>query len=181
MHGIIFAELQKYVGARYGAGTWTSLLEQAGLGKWKMYVPIQEYPDREAVALVTAAATLTGKPAPSILEDFGEFIVPDLLAMYGSLVRPGWKTLDLVENTEQVIHSVVRIRNPGARPPELRAARPSEREVVVTYASARKMCGVAKGIIKGIAGHYNERVFVGETSCMLRGQPSCTISVKLVG
>ena len=179
MHGIIYRELQKYVDTKFGGDTWATLLKKADLGG-KMYTSLQHYPDAEAVALVTTASHMTGLPAAAILEDFGEFIAPDLLSMYKAAVKPEWKTLDLIENTEQTIHKIVRINNPGATPPVLQVTRTSPTEVVLTYTSARKMCAVAKGIAKGVAKHYNERVAITETACMLKGSPSCKLSIKLL-
>ena len=178
MHGLIFAELKKYVEDRHGKETWRALLKEAGLGA-KIYMPIAEYPDVEAVAIVGAASRATGTPAGEILEDFGEFIAPDLMQMYRSHLDPQWRTLEFLENTEETIHKVVRRQNPGARPPEIRAVRTGPREVVVHYASERRMCGVAKGIIRAAARHFGDRVTVSEPRCMLRGHPSCEIAVRL--
>lgn len=178
MHGIIFSELRKYVDNRLGKDAWDKLMAEAGMSKSKMYLAIEEYPDQDAVALVTAASKITGKSAQAILEDFGEFIAPDLIRMYANLIDSSWNTLDLIEHTERTMHTVVRIKNKGAKPPELQVSRASKNEVVITYSSPRKMCAVAKGIAKGIAKHYNERVAVTESSCMLQGRGSCKISVK---
>ncbi len=178
MHGLIFVELKKYVEARLGAASWPTLLVKAGLGS-RLYMPIQAYPDQEALALVSTASTLTGQPADAILQDFGEFIVPDLMRMYGSLLRKQWNTLDILEHTEETIHRVVRSQNPGADPPRLRCARVGPEEVVITYASSRRMCGVAKGITRGIAKRLAETVVISESVCMLRGGPTCEISVRL--
>jgi predicted hydrocarbon binding protein len=178
MHGIIFSELKKYVDTKLGADAWTGLLQAAGL-RTKIYMPIQAYPDQEAVALVSAAAKMTGQPVDGVLQSFGEFIAPDLLRMYGALLKKGWKTLDILENTEETIHRVVRSQNPGADPPQLQCARQSATALVVTYTSDRRMCGVAKGIIRGIAAHLGEKVVVSESTCMLQGGTKCEISVRL--
>ncbi len=180
MHGVIFAELKKYVDTKLGGGKWSTLLKESGVGQQKVYMAVQEYPDQEAAALVSAASKMTGKSAPAILEDFGAFIVPDLVHMYWALIKPEWKTLDLIEHTEETIHRVVRIKNPGARPPELKCSRPGPNEVMITYSSARRMCAIARGIVRGVAEHYNEQVVINETNCMLKGNQSCKISVKLV-
>jgi len=177
MHGIIFAELRKYVNDRLGGQAWASLLGEAGMAD-RIFMPVEEYPDRDAVTLVTTAARLTGRPAAAILEDFGRFIAPDLLRMYSSLLDRQWRTLDVIEHTEETIHRVVRTRNPGARPPELRCERPGPAEVVVHYSSPRKMCAVAKGIARGLADHFKEEVTIEETSCMHAGAPECRIVVR---
>ncbi|PYQ42091.1 MAG: hypothetical protein DMF77_14115 [Acidobacteria bacterium] len=177
MHGIIFSELKKYVDDRLGGAAWGALLEKAGM-PGRIFMSMQEYPDADAAKLVSTASAITGQPAQAILEDFGEFIAPDLLKMYASLIPKKWLTLDVIEHTEETIHTVVRRRNPGARPPELRCQRLGPDEVVIVYSSPRKMCGVAKGIARGMARHFNETVAIGESSCMLAGAKECRISVQ---
>lgn len=177
MHGIIFAELKKFVGTRLGDGAWDNLMRESGLGA-KVYLAAASYPDTDAVALVTTASRITGLPAMALLEDFGEFIVPDLVQMYGALLDPTWRTLDTIEKTENTIHSVVRMRNKGAEPPQLKVTRTGPDEVVLEYSSARKMCGVAKGISRGLAKHFGERIVIDEKSCMHQGAPRCDISIR---
>jgi predicted hydrocarbon binding protein len=177
VHGVILSELQKYVDARHGSAAWPSLLRDAGLGT-KLFSPFQTYPDAEVMAIVAAASRVTGKPVGIILEDFGEFMAPDLLALYRALIKPEWRTLDLLEHTEVTIHRVVRARSPEAKPPELKVARIRENEVVINYASPRKLCAVAKGIVRGIARHFGERISLIDIACMQRGAPQCTVSVR---
>lgn len=179
MHGIIFAELQKYIDARLGKNGWTRVLKEAGL-EAKLYLPVQEYSDEEAVALAATGARMAGLGIQDVLEDFGEFIVPDLVKMYAAVIRPEWKTLDLVQHTEETIHRVVRIKNKGAKPPEIRCLRKNGDEVVITYTSARKMCALARGIARGVAKHYREKIHVSEARCMLKGHEACEISLKKV-
>jgi predicted hydrocarbon binding protein len=176
MHGIVFSELQKYVGRTLGEPAWKSLLDESGL-EGRVYLPISEYPDAEIAALVRTASHLTGKAADEILRDFGEFITPDLLNMYRSLIRPEWKTLDLLEHIEGTIHAIVRVKNPGAHPPRLRVSRMPGSRVAIKYSSDRKMCALAVGIITGLGKHYGEKISIQQTRCMLKGDPACEIEV----
>lgn len=179
MHGIIFSELKKYVETKFSAQTWQTLLSEAGLGS-KLYMAIQSYPDADAVALVTTASRMTGQPAPAILQDFGDFIAADLVNMYRSLVRPEWKTLELLENVEKTIHTVVRTRHQGAVPAQIRCERLGPNLATVTYMSPRKMCPVAKGIVLGLGRYFNQKLSVNETSCMHRGALACTMTVQVL-
>ena len=176
MHGLIFAQLQKYADTKVGPGTWQTLLKESGY-EHKLYLPIQEYPDEELVTLVGTASRLTGIPIPTLLEDFGAFVVPSLVQMYGAHIKPEWKTLDLIENTEEAIHTAVRRRNPEASPPQLVAIRKGPDEVLVKYTSQRKMCAVAKGIAQGVANHYGEPIQITESQCMNNGGLSCDIHI----
>jgi hypothetical protein len=60
----------------------------------------------------------------------------------------------------------------------LRVSRRTADEVLVIYASQRRMCGVAKGIARGLGDHYGERIEIAEESCMLTGASSCSIAVR---
>lgn len=179
MHGTIFFELKKYVETKLGPDTWNRLLRETDLGV-RTYEVMADYPDSEVVKLTAAASRITGVPVLAILEDFGEFLAPDLLRMYAGLIDPKWKTLDVIEQTENQIHRVVRLHNRDAHPPELKCVRHSADEVVIHYGSSRKMCSVAKGIVRGLARHYDERIEISESTCMLKGDPSCTILIRLV-
>ena len=179
MHGIIFAELKKYVTTKLGAEAWTNLLNESGIGP-KIYLAFQTYPDQEAIAIVSTASKVTGGSIAAILEDFGVFITPDLMSMYKHLIKPAWRTLDLIEHTEETIHHLVRTRERGAQPPALKCSRGDTDEVIITYSSPRKMCALAVGIAKGVAKHYDEQIIVNQTSCMLEGSSSCKISIKLI-
>ena len=177
MHGIIHSELKRFVVARHGAGVWNELLKQAGLER-AAYLASEQYPDDEASRIVATASRMTNLPAVAILEDFGEYIAPHLLEIYEPLIDPSWRTLDVIERTEGTIHSVVRLKDPAAHPPELKVRRIGPDEVELTYDSPRKMCSVAKGIGKGLGKHFGETIRITESSCMLQGAPSCVISFK---
>jgi predicted hydrocarbon binding protein len=178
VHGFIFSEIREFVSSALGPAAWGTLLKKAGLGS-RNYERFLEYPDAEAVALVTTASEVTGQPPAAILESFGRFLGPHLLKVYRPLIDPGWKTLDFLENTEQTIHEVVRARNRQAKPPALRWERTSPEEAVLTYRSPRKMCPLAKGITMGVAEAYGEAVDIDETTCMHRGDAACTMRVRV--
>jgi hypothetical protein len=179
VHGIIFTSLKKYATTKLGADAWTNLLREAGLAG-KVYLPTGSYDDKEISALVSTASKVTGTPAQALLEDFGEFLVPDLVSIYRSMFRPEWRTLDLIESVETTIHRTVRLRDKTATPPILVVSRPGRNEVRVVHSSPRRMCGVAKGIARGVAKHYGERISLTETSCMLRNDSACRLTITTV-
>ena len=120
MHGVIFFLLQRFTDNAFGSDGWTSLFEEAGL-PLKTYSPATSHPDDELYRLIGAAAEIANRPATEIIESFGEYIAPELLALHPDHVDKQWKTLDLLVNTETVLHRVVRRTDPEADPPVLRA------------------------------------------------------------
>jgi hypothetical protein len=179
MHGIIHLELQKFVTERYGEQAWQTLAKKAEL-RDEIFTPLRAYPDELMFRLVRAAVDLTRTPAEQILEAFGEHLVGGYLALYGNLLKPDWRTIDVIEHTEETIHRVVRMRQPGAEPPLLKAQRTARDEVVLFYDSPRRLCAVARGIGRGIANHFEETVAIDDRKCVHRGDPGCVISYKLL-
>ena len=161
MHGIVHAELKRFIETKHGRDAWSKIAQQTGLGN-KIYMPTGTYPDQEVLAIVKAASELTRTPAAAILEDFGEFIVPTLMNMYKTLIKPEWGTMELLLNTEETIHRVVRIKNPGAQPPLLKFEKTGPNTLKFHYDSARQMSAVAKGIMKGVAAHYRNTLSIQE-------------------
>jgi hypothetical protein len=176
---LIHTGFQKFVEATYGAEVWRTLLERTGL-EGEIFTPLGTYPDEHLLALVREAETSSGQPATMLLEAFGEFMVPSYLALYGTLIKPEWRTLEVIEHTEETVHRVVRLRQPGAEPPRLRTKRTAPHEVVLTYDSPRKLCAVARGIARGVAKQFSERLHMDDQKCMLRGDPACVIAFRRV-
>ena len=76
--------------------------------------------------------------------------------MYQKLIRPEWRTLDMIEHTEQTMHAQVRREHHQNAPPVLEVTRLNANEVLINYVSARRMGGLAVGIVRGVAAYYDE-------------------------
>ncbi len=179
MHGFIFSEVQSYVTAKYGKVAWFTILEKAGLGA-KEFVNYLDYSDEELLGIVGAAAQITELPAAAIVEDFGVFLGADLMKIYRPLIDPSWRTLDFLLHTEETIHKVVRARNTQAKPPALAFSPLGGDAVLLTYRSPRKMCSLAKGIARGVAGYYGEEIEITDESCVLEGAEECRVRFAVV-
>jgi predicted hydrocarbon binding protein len=179
MHGTMFLHLRTFVEEHHGDAAWRSILDRAGLGP-RVYLPIKSYPDEELAAIVTTAANALNAPLPRLLEDFGRHVAPHLMAMYRHLLRPEWRTLEVLLHVEETAHRAVRIEKPGAAPPYLEARRTGERRVEIHYTSARRLCPVAKGIIRGLSSHFAEEISISEPACMHRGADRCRIVVETI-
>jgi len=179
VHGVIFIEFKKFVDQNSGGDSWGTMLAESGLAG-KLYTPLQEYPDNEIAMLIATAAGITGKEFESLLTEFGEFMVPDLLALYRRQIDPSWSVMDLLSRVEGTIHNVVRLRNPGASPPQLLINRAGANRVIIYYTSPRKLCALGIGLVAGIGKAYKASLKVEETTCMLRGDDKCTIEITQI-
>lgn len=176
MHGLIFFYLHKFA-ERVSAGSRGGTASSSSIGGQK-HLPSGVYPDADATAMLGDLAAAAGRPLPELVTDFGEFLAPHLVKVAGAFVDPDWKTLDVVEHTEALIHRMVRSTNPGAAPPVLEVFRSAPDEIQVVYSSRRRLCALATGIIRGLATHFQERIAIEEPSCMLRGDPFCSFVVQ---
>ena len=155
MHGTILTLLKRYVQTQYDHSTWVKLMELSGLEHVE-FDHKTVYPDEHIYALVGHAAEMTGIPAGELHEKFGEYLVPDLMYMYQKLLKPEWKTLDMIENTELTMHKQVRQEHSENSPPVLDVTRLSPNELYIDYVSPRRMGGLAVGIVRGLATYYDE-------------------------
>ena len=173
MHGLILVQLQKFAQQTLGPEEWRRALSKSGLDRTTFSAGLV-YEDQQALELIVLAAETLNVPVDEVVEMFGRFISTELLRLYHRVIKPQWRTLDIIENTETFIHSAVRVGNPGAVPPVLDAIRVSENELQLLYSSDRKLCKLAIGIIKGLADHFQEVIEIHKDSCMLQGDPFCT-------
>ena len=180
VYGIIFFFLQKFADvAATGSTSWKGVRASTATSAAK-FLPSGVYPDADAVAILTTIAETTGRSLPTILEEFGRFLAPHLVKVAGPVVDPAWRTLDLIEHTEAIIHTMIRTTTPGAAPPVLETVRQSPYELHLVYSSARRLCPLAVGLMRGIAAHYRETIRIEEPSCLLRGDPFCSFVVEHV-
>lgn len=176
MYGVLLAELEKFVGARYGKATWAALLDEAGLEP-ETFVPENRYPDAHLSAILRAVPAALPPPIAGLAEDFGAFVAPELLRRYAHLILPSWRTLEILNHAEAIYGGFADAIF-GTAAPVLRGERTGKSEVTLTYASHRRLCALAKGLARGMAGHFGESVEVREPACMLQGADACSIVVR---
>lgn len=177
MQGIILASLKKFVEGELSREGWLKVRADAGVSDL-LYVALGQYPDQDAQKLMAAAAKEAGQAPLDFQEAFGIFLASELARMYAARFEPGWKTLDVVEHTPATIEKILRAKNPLARAPDFVVSRITPDEIQMTYTSRRRMCGMARGIIRGMAIHFGERVVVTEGTCMHKGGAACRITAR---
>lgn len=159
MHGSIFVLLKRFVETSHDHSTWVKLLEETGV-EHTSYKMQEMYPTHEIFAIITALAELTGQTTFDVMEQFGEFMVPDLMLVYSKYIQPEWRTYEMLLYTEEAMHGAVRKEDSRANPPKLLVTKKGERQLIIDYYSKRRMAGVATGIIKGIANYFDESEMV---------------------
>lgn len=171
MKGVIFNLLQDVVGRQFGEKTWEDLLDASHASG--TYTSLGNYPDAEMIALVGAASKALGKPADEILRWFGTSALPLLAERYPIFFEGHTSTRAFLLTLNDVIHKEVRKLYPGADVPHFEYDTRSDRELVMTYTSARKLCALAEGFIASAAAHFGETATIRQSECMNAGAARC--------
>jgi pimeloyl-ACP methyl ester carboxylesterase len=173
MKGVVFNLLEAAVTRDYGEDTWDDLLASAGLVG--AYTSLGNYADEELGRLVAAAAESLGSPDQDIIRWFGREALPALAQAYPAFFAGHSGTRSFVLTLNDIIHPEVRKLYPGADVPSFEFADQDDGALRMGYASHRRMCAFAEGLIEGAAAHFGERASIAQPVCMLRGDDHCDL------
>ena len=178
MQGVILDEMRLYVVGAFGDPAWAEVMKRSGRPGNHEYQIDKAYPDQELGLLAMQTAEVAGKPIAEVLEGFGEAMVPDMFKYYSILANPRWSFIDFLLGMEPLLHSALHLHAPGALPTKVHATRTGPQTVQLVYDSPLRACAAVRGIIQGAATHYRVEVEVSEEKCVLRGDPTCVITVR---
>ena len=177
MKGIIFNLVEEVVTGSYGADTWDSLLEAAGLDG--SYTSLGSYPDDHLFRLVGAASAVLSVPPDEVVRLIGIEALGLLAARYPAFFEGHTSALSFLLTLNDIIHPEVRKLYPGADVPDFDFEASEDGVLVIGYRSKRQLCALAEGFIVGSARHYGERVEITQPSCLKRGDDNCLIRCTL--
>lgn len=176
--GVILLGFQNFVRERLGEELWHTVRKDAGIGD-RVYLPAQSYPGEDLYALVSSVSRLSGMSTPLVLESFGDTLASDLLRVYGGLLDPKWRMLDVLVHSEQLVEQMAQRIGEIATPSPLAGRWGKDGEVLLVYQSRLKLCALIKGIVRGLGANLEQPVVFEELRCMHAGSTACELSVKL--
>jgi predicted hydrocarbon binding protein len=179
MLGMIFFEFKHYVLSKYGLDEWNTLLERTKVTHHD-YMGNQVYSDQDLAALLRGLSEMKGRSVADIEEDFGVFIAPFLARMSQVMIDPSWEFIDVLMHTQETIHNRIQRSIKMSTTPFLDIQRTAPNQVSISYDSKRKMCGFAKGLIKGLAQYYQTQIRLEEPECMHKGNVRCLFVVTVL-
>jgi predicted hydrocarbon binding protein len=171
MKSIIFTVLEEFVETKYGIEILSNTRE-------KIDAPIflvDDYPDEIMFSYIATLSEISGDSCDKILFDFGRYIITVFQKVY--------KTYFLSPNAKKFLMNMDNVHVgatkeiKGARPPRFEYEDPGEDELIMIYKSPRKLCALLKGLINGVADHYNQTVVIEELECMKAGNPRCRLKI----
>ncbi len=175
VHGVIFTSFRDYLTAEHGSG-----VAQAVFADQPIFLLSESYDDAVLLELVGKAATDTETEVDEVVYEFGRFTAQTTFArLYPAFFAIAPSAREFLLTVETRIHELVRATIPNAVPPQLRIEELGPDGVQIVYSSARHLCVLLRGLVQGTAGHYGEHAEISESTCMLRGDASCTFEITL--
>jgi hypothetical protein len=119
-----------------------------------------------------------GPSVAALMEAFGAYVTPYLLALTGDAANDGQDPLKALEQVGPMVNMLFGPCVGGEARPEVAVRRVSVARVVVTVRSGQGVCAVAKGLARGVARSCHEAVCILESRCTERGDAGCTIAMR---
>ncbi len=176
MHGIVHKSLKEYVVERADDDTWDTIVEQSDLEP-KLYLPVTHYDDAEIDTVLQELSSMATQDRDAIERDFGRTLAPELLSTFSAHLRRDWEFPELLASLEDVYDDVDDATK-EATLPAISCTRESD-DAVVTYDTHRdqQYCGLAHGVLEGLAAAYGADATVTKTACVDDGADECTFRV----
>ncbi|MFL0811333.1 MAG: heme NO-binding domain-containing protein [Agarilytica sp.] len=178
MKGVIFTSLADMIESQYGLSFWNQLLELCPLSTGGAYTASGIYPDSEIMCLVSALSQKLEVPQEFLLNAFGEYLFSTLADLHPYFVTHHSNPVSFLITVENVIHADVEKLYPQTHFPFLDFVQKSENELTLQYHSARQLCALAEGLIKGVAKYFKQEVAIIHSNCMLRGDDHCLMEIS---
>jgi len=175
VHGVIFTSLRDYLTSQHGPA-----VAQAVFADQPIFLLSESYDDAVLLELVGKAAVETRTEVNDVVHEFGRFTGETTFTrLYPAFFAIAPSAREFLLTVETRIHELVRATIPNAAPPQLRVVEHGPDGVQIVYSSARQLCVLLRGLVQGTAGHYGEKAEINESTCMLRGDPTCTFEITL--
>lgn len=179
MQGVILDEMRQFVANRYGYRAWIETLRRAGHEPTYRYELNGVYPDDELGILARNAAEVTETPPLTLLKDFGQAMVPDMMRVYAYLVDRSWSYADFLLHMEPILEQALQVHTPGATSAKVHAERLGKDLVQIDYDSPLRACAAVEGVMLGAAREYGVTVAIKQDQCVLRGAHHCTFTAQI--
>ena len=174
MHGVIFNSLRDYLVAAHGRGVAAAVFEAE-----PEYLMSEAYPDESLLRLIDLASAHTARDVDELVFEAGVFTAETTFArLYPAFFAAESSARAFLLTVEGRIHELVRGTIPHAGPPRLNVEPLGEDRLTIVYDSPRRLCVLLRGLTEGTARNYGQHAELEESTCMLRGDPACTLEVS---
>jgi hypothetical protein len=178
MKGIIFNMLEDMVVSQCGMQVWNELLAKHAPSD-RVYLSAKSYAEDELFGMVQDVAQRLNLPAQEVVKAFGRFLFGGLASRHDDVVKRFSDFSSLVLGIHDVIHLEVNKLYHEPSLPTITGKIVSPTRIELTYASPRKLCYCAEGLLYGAAEHFKQSIAISHPTCMHHGAEHCTLIIDL--
>jgi hypothetical protein len=177
MKGVIFNLLEDFITENWGEEAYEEILSMCPLHTKEPFLGPGTYPDADLMAIVTAACRKLGVAPADAIHAFGKYMFPKLAARFPVFLEGHSHPKTFLKTVNDVIHVEVKKLFRDAEPPLITWTDPGPDRLVLVYASRRKLCSLATGLLEGAAEHFKTPIHYAHTRCMLEGADACELEL----
>jgi len=160
MKGIVFDCLRNLVSEKFGTDKWNQIMKMSDVNPDTNYTITDDVDDEVILRLFGNTCEALSLSFEQASEAFGEYwngtYLPKLYPEFYENVN---STRELLVKLDD-IHSVIREKMEGAKPPKHSYEWKNENTLIMGYDSSRDLIELFVGAIKGAAKHYNDEITV---------------------
>lgn len=177
MLGLVFTTLGDMIEENYGVAKWNRYVREAEIPDNGAFTYGAIYPDTQMVRLIEVIESDLGVPRPELLRGYGRYMFGAIKNTYMDLITPYGTAKEFLQHVDSHIHTTVAQIHLHAATPLFEYIDTGENTLTMIYRSERKMCYVAEGMIQGVCDHYDTKVDIAHTTCLLEGDDCCTLEL----
>lgn len=158
MYGLIHSAARQMVLDQFGAETWRSVLERAGMSELH-FIHGEVYTDETTLSLIGAIVETASIPADTLLFEFGRYWISYVSgsAFSRAMTMSGNDFVSFVEGMDR-LHRGVRTAMPMARMPSFEVLSSTSRIVEILYISERTgLDSFVAGLLTGLLERFGEK------------------------
>ncbi|MDO9181264.1 MAG: heme NO-binding domain-containing protein [Bacteriovorax sp.] len=178
MKGVVFVALAEMIQGKYGHRTWNEIIEKSQVESAGVYTAAETYKDEEALQLLAVISEKLSARSDEVLSIFGIFLIKYFKKKYPQFFETN-NFPDFLCSIDNIVHVEIKKLAPDSIPPKVLATIIDSNHITVVYFSKRKLCYLAKGLIKGASHIYGVNAEVEQTKCMHNGHEHCEFLIKI--
>jgi hypothetical protein len=159
MKGTILKCLQELVISNFGKDKWEKSLEDAGLKKSTLFIPIMDVDDSQTMKIIEAVCKVLNISLTQAADAFGDYWVNVYSQkMYSNYYKE--KTAKEFLLNMDNIHVEITKTIKNARPPRFEYEWKDDKTLIMHYHSFRGLIDFVIGLVKGVGKFYKENIKV---------------------
>jgi predicted hydrocarbon binding protein len=162
---------------KYGHHTWNEILASSKVESHGVYTAAETYKDEEATKLLEVICIRLKAKSDDVLNIFGIYLIKYFHKKYPHFFN-GKDFPNFLCSVDSIVHAEIRKLSPDSTPPRIQTQILSPTSLSVVYISNRKLCALAKGLLKGASQIYGINVEIDHTKCVNDGHQNCEFIVK---